>query len=52
MKDNIEIHHRNLKLIEEKNNDLSNKTKEIINFSKSINSSRVYIDKEKDDYEY
>lgn len=29
MKDNIEIHQRNLKLIEEKNNDLSNKTKEI-----------------------
>lgn len=29
MKDNTEIHQRNLKLIEEKNNDLSNKTKEI-----------------------
>lgn len=29
MKDNIEIHQRYLKLIEEKNNDLSNKTKEI-----------------------
>lgn len=29
MRDNIEIHQRNLKLIEEKNNDLSNKTKEI-----------------------
>ena len=29
MKDNIEIHQRNLKLIEEKNNNLSNKTKEI-----------------------
>ena len=29
MKDNIEIHQRNLKLIEEKNNDLANKTKEI-----------------------
>ncbi len=29
MKNNIEIHQRNLKLIEEKNNDLSNKTKEI-----------------------
>lgn len=29
MKDNIEIHQKNLKLIEEKNNDLSNKTKEI-----------------------
>lgn len=29
MKNNIEIHQRNLKLIEEKNNNLSNKTKEI-----------------------
>ena len=29
IKDNIEIHQRNLKLIEEKNNDLANKTKEI-----------------------
>lgn len=29
MKDNIEIHQRNLKLVEEKNNNLSNKTKEI-----------------------
>ena len=116
MKNNIEIHQRNLKLIEEKNNNLSNKTKEIeeisdlkkenlnlksllqklkdkfyfikhfifnklidhkekdkyvqlthdlyehrgldeddykelINFSKPINSSRDYIAKEKDDYE-
>ena len=38
IKNNIEIHQRNLKLIEEKNNDLANKTKEIEEILENLKS--------------